>query len=50
MMLVKRLEPADPFEPRYAAVGKESGVVIMRFENRINAVEFVDWNNSNDGK
>lgn len=49
MMKVKPLTPTEPFAPRWAAVGAVGEAVIMKFERRENAVEFVDWHNKHEG-
>lgn len=45
MLIVKRIQTDDPIDPKYAVIGKVSGVIVRRFENRINAVEFAQWEN-----
>lgn len=49
MLIVKSVEPSEPMGPRWAAVGSNGGVIVKTFENRINAVEFVEWQNKHEG-
>ena len=50
MLKVKQVMPTEPMGPRWAAVGFHGEAVVMRFEKRQNAVEFVEWQNKYEGR